>query len=98
MISASSLSTSCTGEHCVTCSDEAVAMTVLRVDRARELALCEDEGASHRTVETALVAPIDVGERVLVHAGVAIAALDEDGDRQVAAVHGDHARERRVRA
>lgn len=65
----------CGGEHCITCSDEGVAMTVLRVDRARELAICEAADGSQRSVEAALVAPLAAGERVLVHAGVAIASL-----------------------
>ena len=33
-------------------------MTVLRVDVARELALCADEAGEHRTVEIALVQPV----------------------------------------
>jgi hydrogenase maturation factor len=48
-------------------------MKVLRIDAARELALCEDEGGEHRTVEIALVAPVTEGDQVLVHAGTAIA-------------------------
>ena len=50
-------------------------MTVVRIDERRGLALCADaEGARH-TVETALVEPLAAGRVVLVHAGVAIAAL-----------------------
>jgi hydrogenase expression/formation protein HypC len=65
----------CEGGHCITCSDEAVPMTVLRIDEHRALALCvDDEGARH-TVETALVQPATVDEQLLVHAGVAIASL-----------------------
>jgi hydrogenase maturation factor len=48
-------------------------MTVLRVDLARELALCEDEAGEHRTVEIALVHPVAEGDELLVHAGTAIA-------------------------
>ena len=68
----------CGGGHCVTCADEAVAMTVVRIDRARELALCEDSARARSTVEIALIAPVVAGERVLVHAGVAIAALGRE--------------------
>jgi hydrogenase maturation factor len=48
-------------------------MRVLRIDAARELALCEDEGGERRTVEIALVGPVAEGDQLLVHAGTAIA-------------------------
>jgi hypothetical protein len=53
----------------------AVEMTVLRVDEARELALCEADDGGHQTVEVALVAPVRPAERLLVHAATAIAHL-----------------------
>jgi hydrogenase expression/formation protein HypC len=62
----------CDGEVCVTCSDEAVPVTVLAVD---------DDGIARvdtgRGVEEVSVALVDaaVGDVVLVHAGEAIAAL-----------------------
>ena len=59
--------------HCVTCSDEAVAMRVRRVDEQRGLALCEDAAGQRASVEIALVEPVAVGEHLLVHAGTAIA-------------------------
>ena len=59
--------------HCITCGDEAVAVTVLRIDAVRELALCEAPGGEHTTVEIALVAPVAPGDELLVHAGTAIA-------------------------
>jgi hydrogenase maturation factor len=66
---------SCTDEHCITCADDGVPMSVVRTDEQRGLALCADaEGARH-TVETALVEPLAAGRMVLVHAGVAIASL-----------------------
>ncbi len=65
----------CSGVHCVTCSDEGVAMTVIRVDERRGLALCADPEGKRHTVEIALLADADVGAHVLVHAGVAIAEL-----------------------
>ncbi len=64
---------SCTDEHCVTCGDVAEPMTVLRIDAERELALCADEGGDHRTIEIALVLPVEAGDELLVHAGTAIA-------------------------
>ena len=33
---------SCGSEHCITCGDDGVPMTVVLVDEARGLALCED--------------------------------------------------------
>jgi hydrogenase maturation factor len=67
--------TECGSDHCVTCGDEGVPMTVLRFDGGRELALCEDPQGARHTVETALVTPVLPGDRVLVHAGVALVAL-----------------------
>jgi hydrogenase expression/formation protein HypC len=64
---------SCDGAHCVTCADEALPMRVLKVDEARELALCEDTTGAHASVEIALVAPVAAGDELLVHAGTAIA-------------------------
>ncbi len=61
-------------EHCITCADEGVTLRVLRVDAARELALCGDDGAT-QLVETALVGSVDVGDVLLVHAGTAIARV-----------------------
>jgi len=50
-------------------------MTVVRVDADRGLALCSDEEGARHTVATALVEPVNPGDRILVHAGTAIAAL-----------------------
>ncbi|HEY6523523.1 MAG TPA: HypC/HybG/HupF family hydrogenase formation chaperone [Solirubrobacteraceae bacterium] len=67
------MSDGCASEHCITCGDIAVEMTVLRVDDARELALCAAADGRHETVEIALVSPVRPAERLLVHAGTAIA-------------------------
>jgi hydrogenase maturation factor len=67
------VSDGCASEHCITCGDIAVEMTVLRVDDARELALCAAADGRHETVEIALVSPVRPAERLLVHAGTAIA-------------------------
>lgn len=57
--------------HCLTCGDVAVAMEVEEVHG--EMSLCIDgEGARHE-VAVDLVGPVAPGDRVLVHAGVAIA-------------------------
>jgi hydrogenase maturation factor len=63
------------GDHCITCSDEGIAMRVERVDEARGLALCAAEDGEKSTVEIALVEPVAAGDLVLVHAGVALAEL-----------------------
>jgi hydrogenase maturation factor len=63
------------GDHCITCSDEGIAMQVERVDVRRGLALCLGPDGSKSTVEIALVEPVAPGDRVLVHAGVALTEL-----------------------
>ena len=60
--------------HCITCGDDGEPMRVLRIDTARELALCVDDDGEHHTVEIALV-DAQVGTEVLVHAGVALVAV-----------------------
>ena len=63
---------------CITCGDVAIPLTVLRLDEERGLALCADDDGNRETVETDLVAPVEAGDRLLVHAGTAIARLDEE--------------------
>jgi hydrogenase maturation factor len=60
--------------HCITCGDDGAPMRVLRIDQARALALCVDDDGEHHTVEIALV-DADVGDELLVHAGVALVRL-----------------------
>lgn len=60
------------GGHCITCSDEAVEVTVLAVDAAHDLALCETPDGRRETIEIALVSPVRPAERLLAHAGTAI--------------------------
>jgi hydrogenase maturation factor len=67
----------CGSQHCITCGDDGVPMTVLRVDEARELALCAADDGHHATVEVALVAPVAPGDVLLVHAGTALTQLAE---------------------
>ena len=69
----------CEPEHgCITCGDEAVPLTVLKLDEDRGLALCEDDEGARETVEVALVPDVSLGDRLLVHAGTAIARLQEE--------------------
>ena len=69
------MSANACGDHCITCSDEGVPMRVERVDDTRALALCAGPDGSKSTVEIALVDVVP-GDRVLVHAGVALAELE----------------------
>ena len=62
----------CIGEVCITCSDTAVEVTVLRL-LADELAVV-DTGAGEETVSVALVTA-GVGDTILVHAREAIAVI-----------------------
>ena len=72
----SSSSLDCEPEHgCITCGDEAVPLRVLKLDDARGLAVCENDVRALDTVEIALVLQVSLGDRLLVHAGTAIARL-----------------------
>jgi hypothetical protein len=66
----------CCGPGCVTCGDVAIELTVLRIDEARGLALCEAADGRRETVEIALVQPVSPADRLLVHAGTAIARAE----------------------
>lgn len=60
---------------CITCGDEAVAMTVLKLDAERGLALCADDEGRRETVEVALVEAAE-GDVMMVHAATAIARVE----------------------
>jgi hydrogenase maturation factor len=60
-------------DHCITCADEGIALRVLELDDAT--ALCADRDNVARSVAIDLVAPVAVGDVLLVHAGVAIRRL-----------------------
>lgn len=62
--------------HCLTCSDEGCPLTVVAVDEARGLALCESADGARSTVEIALVGRSEPGTVLLVHAGTALAVLE----------------------
>lgn len=62
---------SCSEEHCITCSDEAIPMVVVRAMQQGQASCCDEAGAEH-LVAIDLVEPIVPGEELLVHAGVAI--------------------------
>ena len=60
-------------DGCITCGDHAVELRVVSVDGARGLAVCADESGASLEIDVLLVAPVDPGDRLLVHAGTAIA-------------------------
>jgi hydrogenase maturation factor len=60
--------------HCVTCADDGVEMRVVGAERDG-LAPCEGPEGEASEVEVTLVSPVAPGDRVLVHAGVALALL-----------------------
>jgi hydrogenase expression/formation protein HypC len=63
-------------ERCITCGDVAVPMRIVELRGAG--AVCVDEDAVlHDDVAVELVEPVAAGQRVLVHAGVAIARVAE---------------------
>jgi len=61
---------SCDETHCITCSDEGVPM---RVQELRDDGVAVCDGGAEVMVD--LVAPVEPGEELLVHAGVALARL-----------------------
>lgn len=65
--------------HCITCSDEAVAVKVLQVEQESGLALVEVEDQTEE-VDITLVEQVEPGAMLLVHGGVAIAVLEEAHD------------------
>ena len=62
--------TSCDEERCITCGDEGIPMRVEKSDR--QSAICVDQQGARHEVAVDLVGPLTPGDRVLVHAGVAI--------------------------
>ena len=69
--------TECTGDHCITCSDMAVEVRVVRLlDDAMAVV---DTGAGEETVSVALV-PAGVGDTILVHAREAIAVVGPENE------------------
>lgn len=71
---------------CITCGDVAIAMTVTSV--AGGDALCRDGQGREELVATELVGGVEPGNRVLVHAGVAIERLVASAAEPAAARRG----------
>jgi hydrogenase maturation factor len=62
--------------HCITCSDEALSVRVLLVDREMEMARVEVQGKEEE-VDITLIERVRPGDTLLVHGGVAIACMEE---------------------
>ncbi len=62
----------CTLDHdgCVTCSDAGIPVRVVSVESCD--ALCEDAAGNRAEIAVELVAPVQMGEVLLTHGGVAI--------------------------
>ena len=68
----------CSGDAdggCLTCGDVAVPLTVAEVGADGADARCRDESGRTETVAIELVGPVSAGDRLLVHAGVALEVL-----------------------
>ena len=64
-------------DGCITCGDVAVSLTV--TDISGSDARCRDEQGRTELVATELVGDVQVGDRLLVHAGVALERLTTEG-------------------
>ena len=66
----------CTLDHdgCVVCSDAGIPLRIISIDG--DDALCEDAIGNRTNIAVDLVAPVEVGEVLLTHGGVAIAKVD----------------------
>jgi hydrogenase maturation factor len=62
------------GPVCITCSDQGERATVVETDGPVAQVLVE--GGEERTVDVTLVDPLQAGDAVLLHAGIAITRLD----------------------
>jgi hydrogenase maturation factor len=65
---------SCGADHCITCGDDGTEMCVAEVDAGAGLAWCTGP-MGRELVEVSLLEPVMPGDRILVHAGTAIASL-----------------------
>ena len=70
----------CTLDHdgCVVCSDAGIPVRVISVEG--DDALCEDATGNRAQMAVELVAPVQVGEVLLTHGGVAIGRVAAQGE------------------
>jgi hydrogenase maturation factor len=68
----------CTLDHggCVTCSDDGIPVRVISL--AGHDALCEDAAGNRAEIAVELVEPVELGEVLLAHGGVAIGRVKAD--------------------
>ena len=73
------LAPTCVDEHCITCGDQGLPLRVVALEGAGLARCCDDAAPSQpdTTVDVQLVGDVAQGDLVLVHAGVALARLDE---------------------
>lgn len=66
-------------DGCITCGDVAVILTVVSLDGGADAtdALCQGDDGRTEMVAVELVGAVTEGDRVLVHAGVALERLPE---------------------
>lgn len=66
---------SCTLDHdgCVVCSDAGIPVHVLSIEG--DDALCEDAAGNRAEIAVELVTPVEIGEVLLTHGGVAISKV-----------------------
>ena len=62
---------------CITCSDQGLVLRVTELG-TDGLALCADETGRQVEVQTNLIDGVNPGDRLVVHAGVAIARLESE--------------------
>ena len=75
--------TECHGDHCITCGDIAVEVTVLRL-LPDSLAVVENGQGAEEEVSVALVSAT-AGDTILVHASEAIAVVQRAGTGEAGA-------------
>jgi hydrogenase expression/formation protein HypC len=70
----------CTLDHdgCVVCSDAGIPVRVVSVER--DDAICEDQVGNRAQIAVELVTPVQVGEVLLTHGGVAIGKVATRGE------------------
>lgn len=72
------LAGSCTLDHdgCVVCSDAGIPVRVISIHG--DDALCEDAAGNRTEIAIELVTPVETGEVLLTHGGVAIGKVAEE--------------------
>jgi hydrogenase maturation factor len=75
---AAMMAVNCTLDHdgCVTCSDAGIPVRVISLQGHD--ALCEDAAGNRAEIAVELVEPVELGEVLLTHGGVAIGRVEAD--------------------